>query len=122
MRASAPCWPRPTWASRTCVTTRAITAAYATRSRFRSTSMPTLAQAEGPKARSLSELEAAGVCSATFPSIALFAAVHAVRNVVRQLKRSDTLAPCQEHLVSLDDYYNLVGLKDLLAREESYDK
>src|SRR6188768_817734 len=84
--------------------------------------MATLSQAAGPKARSLSELEAAGVCSATFPSIALFAAANAVRNVVRLLKRSDTLAPCQEHLIPLDDYYNLVGLKDLLAREESYDK
>jgi len=52
--------------------------------------MATLSQAAGPKARSLSELDAAGVCSATFPSIALFAAVHAVRNVVRVLKRSDT--------------------------------
>jgi len=84
--------------------------------------MATLSQAAGPKARSLSELEAAGVCSATFPSIALFAAANAVRNVLRVLKRSDTLAPCQEHLLPLDDYYNLVGLKDLLAREESYDK
>jgi methylisocitrate lyase len=84
--------------------------------------MATLSQAAGPKARSLSELEAAGVCSATFPSIALFAAANAVRNVVRLLKRSDSLAPCQEHLIPLDDYYNLVGLKDLLAREESYDK
>ena len=45
-----------------------------------------------------------------------------MRNVVRLLKRSDTLAPCQEHLIALDDYYNLVGLKDLLVREESYDK
>ncbi|MFL5103440.1 MAG: oxaloacetate decarboxylase [Xanthobacteraceae bacterium] len=84
--------------------------------------MATLSQAAGPKARSLSELEAAGVCSATFPSIALFAAANAVRNVVRLLKRSDSLAPCQEHLIPLDDYYSLVGLKDLLAREESYDK
>jgi methylisocitrate lyase len=84
--------------------------------------MATLSQAAGPKVRSLSELEAAGVCSATFPSIALFAAANAVRNVVRLLKRSDSLAPCQEHLIPLDDYYSLVGLKDLLAREESYDK
>ncbi len=45
-----------------------------------------------------------------------------MRNVVRLLKRSNSLAPCQEHLIPLDDYYNLVGLKDLLAREESYDK
>jgi hypothetical protein len=41
---------------------------------------------------------------------------------VRILKKSDSLAPCQDHLISLDDYYGLVGLKDLLAREESYDK
>jgi methylisocitrate lyase len=84
--------------------------------------MATLSQAAGPKARSLSELEAAGVSSATFPSIALFAAANAVRNVLRVLKKSDTLAPCQEHLIPLDDYYALVGLKDLLAREEKYDK
>src|SRR5947199_10644669 len=82
--------------------------------------MATLSQAAGPKARSLSELEAAGVCSATFPSIALFAAANAVRNVVRVLTRSDTLAPCHDHLVSLDDYYNTVGLKDLMARQECY--
>jgi methylisocitrate lyase len=84
--------------------------------------MATLSQAAGPKARSLSELEAAGVCAATFPSIALFAAANGVQNVLRVLKKSDTLAPCQEHLVPLEDYYGLVGLKELLAREESYDK
>ena len=84
--------------------------------------MATLSQAAGPKARSLSELEAAGVCSATFPSIALFAAANAVRNVLRTLKHANSLAPCQEQLIPLDDYYDLVGLKQLLGREESYDK
>ncbi len=61
-------------------------------------------------------------CSATFPSLALFAAAQAVRNVLRLLKRDNSLAPCQEHLIPLDDYYDLVGLKPLLAREERYDK
>jgi hypothetical protein len=42
--------------------------------------------------------------------------------VLRLLKRDNSLAPCQEHLIPLDDYYDLVGLKPLLAREESYDK
>jgi methylisocitrate lyase len=84
--------------------------------------MATLSQAAGPKARSLAELEAAGVCSATFPSVALFAAANAVRNVLRLLKRDNSLAPCQEHLIPLDDYYDLVGLKPLLEREERYDK
>jgi methylisocitrate lyase len=84
--------------------------------------MVTLSQAAGPKQRNLAELEAAGVCAATFPSVALFAAAAAVRNVLRLLKRERSLAPCQEHLIALDDYYDLVGLKPLLAREESYDR
>jgi 2,3-dimethylmalate lyase len=84
--------------------------------------MATLSQAAGPKARSLAELEAAGVCAATFPSLALFAAARAVREVLGILKREDSLAPCQDVLISLDDYYELVGLKPLLAREEAYDQ
>jgi 2,3-dimethylmalate lyase len=84
--------------------------------------MATLSQAAGPKARSLGELEAAGVCAATFPSLPLFAAAQAVRNVLRLLKREGSLAACQEHLIPLDDYYDLVGLKPLLAREQSYDE
>jgi len=84
--------------------------------------MATLSQAAGPKARSLEELEAAGVAAATFPSVALFAAANGVRNVLRLLKRDNSLSACQEHLIPLEDYYGLVGLKDLLSREESYDK
>jgi len=83
--------------------------------------MATLSQAAGPKARSLNELDEAGVVAATFPSLPLFAAANAVRNVLRLLKTNDTLAPCQEHLISLDDYYDVVGLKALLTREEAYD-
>jgi methylisocitrate lyase len=84
--------------------------------------MATLSQAAGPKARSLEELEAAGVVAATFPSLPLFAAANAVRNVLRLLKRDNSLAPCQQHLVALEDYYEIVGLKPLLTREEAYDK
>jgi 2,3-dimethylmalate lyase len=84
--------------------------------------MATLSNAAGPKQRSLKELEAAGVVAAGFPSLALFAAGHAVRNVLRILKRENSLTPTQEHVLSLEDYYDLVGLKQQLAREESYDK
>src|SRR6201981_1901697 len=84
--------------------------------------MATLSQAAGPKARSLEELEAAGVCAATFPSVALFAAAQSVRKGMGLLKRGNSRAPCQEHLIPLEDYYDLVGLKPLLAREESYDQ
>jgi methylisocitrate lyase len=84
--------------------------------------MATLSQAAGTRQRSLEELEAAGVVAATFPSIALFAAAHAVRNVLRILKRDNALGPAQPHLLPLDDYYELVGLKQQLTREEDYDK
>jgi len=84
--------------------------------------MATLSQAAGPKPRSLEDLEAAGVAAASFPSLALFAAARAVRNVVRILKRENSLTPTQQHVLSLDEYYELVGLKRQLAREESYDQ
>jgi 2,3-dimethylmalate lyase len=84
--------------------------------------MATLSQAAGRKARSLDELEAAGVCAATFPSLPLFAAAAAVRGVLGTLKRERSLAPCQDRLLPLDDYYELVGLRALLTREEAYDR
>ncbi len=84
--------------------------------------MATLSQAAGNKRRSLEDLAAAGVVAATFPSIALFAAANAVRNVLRILKRENSLAATFDHLLPLEDYYELVGLKAMLAREESYDK
>jgi len=84
--------------------------------------MATLSQAAGLKRRSLEDLEAAGVVAAIFPSIALFAAAQAVRNVLRILKRENSLTATFDQLLPLDDYYELIGLKDVLAREESYDR
>jgi methylisocitrate lyase len=84
--------------------------------------MATLSQAAGRKERSLEGLSAAGVVAATFPSLAIFAAAHAVRNVLRTLKRENSMTPTFDQLLSLDEYYDLVGLKDQLEREESYDK
>ena len=84
--------------------------------------MATLSQAAGPKARSLQELEAAGVCAATFPSLPLFAAAQAVRNVLGILKRENSLEACEPHVMPLEHYYDVVGLKALLAREQNYDQ
>jgi methylisocitrate lyase len=83
--------------------------------------MATLSQAAGLKQRSLADLEAAGVVAATFPSLALFAAAQAVRNVLRILKRENSLTATFEHVLPLEDYYELVGLNEQLAREEGYD-
>ena len=78
--------------------------------------------AQPSKLRSLEELQAAGVVAATFPSLALFAAAHAVRNVLRILNRENSLTATFDHLLPLEEYYALVGLKEQLAREEAYDQ
>jgi 2,3-dimethylmalate lyase len=82
----------------------------------------TISQAAGPKHRSLAELEEAGVATVSFPSVALFAAAHAVRHVVASLMRDDSLARVGDALMPLPDYYALVGLQAMMEREESYDR
>jgi methylisocitrate lyase len=84
--------------------------------------MATVSQAAGGKHRDLHQLEAAGVAAATFPSLALFAAAQAVREAVGALKRDGSLAGTADKLLPLPDYYELVGLKAQLAREEGYDR
>jgi len=82
----------------------------------------TISQAAGRKHRSLAELEEAGVATVSFPSVALFAAAQAVRQVVASLKRDNSLAAAGDALMPLPDYYALVGLQAMMAREESYDR
>ncbi len=84
--------------------------------------MATLSQAAGKAKVTLAELEAAGVAAVTFPSAALFAAAQAVMQVMAALKRDRSLDGVLDRLVPLEQYYDLVGLKPLLAREEGYDK
>jgi len=84
--------------------------------------MATISQAAGGKHRDLGELEAAGVASVTFPSVALFAAAQAVRDTVATLKRERSLAGLSCKLMPLPDYYGLIGLAAQLAREEGYDR
>ncbi len=47
----------------------------------------------GSSSAASQDMEAAGVVAATFPSLALFAAAQAVRNVLRILKRENSLTP-----------------------------
>ena len=84
--------------------------------------MATLSQAAGGKHRDLNELEQAGVAAVSFPSVALFAAAQAVRNAMTALKRDRSVATLGSSLMPLPDYYDLIGLKAQLAREEAYDR
>jgi methylisocitrate lyase len=84
--------------------------------------MATQSQAAGKAKVSLADLEKAGVAAVSFPSAALFAAAAAVKKVMVALKRENSLDGITGDLVPLAEYYDMVGLKDMLTREESYDK
>lgn len=83
--------------------------------------MATQSQAAGKAKVTLADLEKAGVAAVSFPSAALFAAAAAVKKVMAALKRDHSLDGVLGDLVPLNDYYDFVGLKDMLTREESYD-
>jgi ABC-type transporter Mla MlaB component len=51
---------------------------------------------------------------------ALFAAVAAVRKAMAAVKRTGSLRAVQSELVSLEDYYEIVGLGEMSRREETY--
>ena len=82
----------------------------------------TLSQAAGPRHMGVAELERLGAAGATLPSLALFAAAKAVRDVVRDLKQTRALEPVQERLLPLDDYYRVVRLEEQTERERAYDE
>lgn len=82
----------------------------------------TLSQAAGPHHVGPAELENLGASGATLPSLALFAAAKAVRDVLADLKRTRTLEPVQDRLLPLDDYYRVVRLQEQTERERAYDE
>ena len=84
--------------------------------------MATLSHAAGREHLSHAELEAAGVAAASYPSLTLFAAAQAVTRAMRELKHDGSLARANAHAMSLEEYYELVGLQEQVAREEAYDR
>ncbi len=84
--------------------------------------MATLSHAAGREHLSHAELETAGVAAASYPSLALFAAARAVTAAMRELKQDGSLTRANAHAMALEDYYELVGLKEQAAREEGYDR
>lgn len=82
----------------------------------------TLSQAAGAIPITLAELQGLGVAAVTFPSSTLFAAAQAVRRVLGLLKRDGSMAKAGDHLIPLQDYYDLVGLNAQTSREQAYDQ
>ncbi|MDB5643748.1 MAG: isocitrate lyase and phosphorylmutase [Hyphomicrobiales bacterium] len=81
----------------------------------------TLSQAAGPAHMTPDQLETLGVNAATLPSLPLFAAAKAVRDALRELQRTRSVAAVQDRLLPLDEYYKVVQLDEQWAREKTYD-
>jgi len=61
------------------------------------------------------------VPAVSLPSTLLFAAVAAVRNSARRVRQTGSVRAVQDALIPLDEYYDLVGLAAMTAREQEYD-
>jgi methylisocitrate lyase len=81
----------------------------------------TLSQAAGPGHLTPARLEEIGVSGATLPSFPLFVAAKALRDALRDLHANRSLVAIQDRLLPLDDYYDLVGLGQMLDRERAFD-
>lgn len=77
----------------------------------------TLSQAAGAAAVDLDQLQAAGAAAVSLPTLSLFAATRAVRDVARMLGQK-SIATLEHHLISREDYYNLVRLDHYAEREQ----
>jgi 2-methylisocitrate lyase-like PEP mutase family enzyme len=83
--------------------------------------MANQSHAGGKPKVSLEELQALGVAAVTFPSALLFAAAGGVNRALAALARDRSFAAVEDELISLDGYYEVVGLKPMLEREKRYD-
>lgn len=83
--------------------------------------MANMSQASGRKPMTLADIERAGACAVGFPSAALFAATAAVRKVAQTLKRDGSVAAILDEIMTLPEYYEVVGLKEHEARDERYE-
>lgn len=78
--------------------------------------------AAGPPKLALKDIEALGVNAVTFPSALLFAAAGGVSRALAALARDRSFERVAEDLVSLEQFYDLVGLEPMQARERSFDE
>ncbi|NTF08959.1 oxaloacetate decarboxylase [Agrobacterium rubi] len=77
----------------------------------------TLSQAAKQRFTDIAELKAQGVATISMPSIALFAAAHAVDTTLRSLATAGSLSSVETGLMRLDDYNELVNLNGMMASE-----
>lgn len=78
--------------------------------------------AEGGRSRDLNValLQQAGVARVSFPGTALFAAIHGMRNVLRELKQTGDPKTYASRIAGFQDTMNLMGMRDIRTLEARY--
>ncbi len=69
---------------------------------------------------SAQELEQLGFKIVIYPASAFLAAAKAVVDVLEGLRKDGTTAPMIDRMITLHDYFEVVGLSDMLARDARY--
>lgn len=82
--------------------------------------LATLSQAAGKHPLDIADFCALGVPAVSLPSTVLFAAVAAVRDTLARIRETGSIRTVQDRIIALDEYYALVGLPEMTAREEAY--
>ncbi len=80
----------------------------------------TLSQAATNRYADIADLRAMGVATISMPSISLFAAAQAVREVLESLSSTESLAAVEPKLMRLEDYNRLVGLDQSFENEAAF--
>lgn len=78
--------------------------------------------AEGGRSRDLdvAQLQDAGIARVSFPGTALFAAVHAMRSVLRQLKETGDPRTYADRIAGFRETMDLMGMAEIRALEARY--
>jgi len=79
-----------------------------------------VSQASGATPPTLPDIEAAGAAAVIVPNMALLAAGAAVASAMADMRGGVPLAKINEKLMTMKDYYRIVGLEDRQNREMKY--
>ncbi len=83
--------------------------------------MAILSQAAGMARNNFADLEDAGVRAVCLPSALLFAAVQSVTQALETIKSDGSIGTLGDQVIGLEEYYDIVGITDMLEREQRYD-
>lgn len=73
-----------------------------------------------PRGFGFAEMEAMGIARVSLPGTTMFAAVHAIREVLAEVRRSGGIEGYEDRIADFSAIQDLLGMRDLQALEQRY--